>query len=249
MAQPFFDFFEPHYNVCTWESRTVLEDSERESTAEEFSIDNHASDGLAVMDALSIEGSILVGYCSGAGVALAMINLAPDRFAELILAHGEYTLLKDPKCTTPFAADMDQLLCLAAGSDSRARLVYDKIQAERFRTDAARPDGLDQPFSDVRFLKRYANNYLAYKSVDFERLAADIAHPTLVLAGGKDVQVNVSSSQRIHSHMRNARLFVDPDADHYGVLTDNSQTMIAIWNYICENAHGRRERQLHSRHF
>jgi len=246
MASPFFEFFASHYNVCTWESRSILEDSDRECEVAQFAIDHHVADLLAVLDALRIKETILVGYCSGAGIALAAINLAPNRFGDVVLAHGEYTLLSDAKCTTPFAADMDTLLCLAASSDARAQVVFDKIRSERF-DGGKRPSGLDQPFSNVRFLKRYAKNYLAYKSVDFAQLAREVTHPTLLLAGAKDVQVNINSSRKIQSHIRGARLFIDPDADHYGVLTKDSPTLIAIWNYICESAYARRQRRVHSR--
>jgi pimeloyl-ACP methyl ester carboxylesterase len=249
MARPFFDFFQSHYNVCTWESRSILEESARECAVAEFSVDCHAADLLAVLHALGIDETILVGYCSGAGIALTAINLAPNRFTELVLVHGEYTMLGDAKCMTPFAMDMDTLLCLAADNDTRARLVYDKIREERFEGDANRPTGLDKPFSDIRFLKRYAQNYLAYKSADFKQLAAEITHPTLVMAGGKDIQVNINSSQTIHGCMRNAALFVDPEADHYGLLTQDSHTLIAVWNFLCENAHARHHRPVHSRNF
>ncbi len=238
-AEPFFAFFASHYNVCTWESRSILEPSDRDCDVAEFAIDNHVADLLAVLDALAVDQAILVGMCSGSGVALAAINLEPNRFSELVLAHGEYTLLADGKCTTQFAADMDTLLSLAASSDDRARLVFDKIRAERLDADLDRPQGLDRPFSDVRFVKRYARNYLAYKSVDFKQLAAEVGHPTLLLAGGRDIQVNVGSSQKIHGCMRNASLFVDPDADHYGVMKKDSNTLIAIWNYIAENTDAR----------
>ena len=247
MAGAFCEFFASHYNVCTWESRLILEESDRDCDVGQFTIDHHVADLLAVLDALRVEETILVGYCSGAGVALAAINLAPNRFGDLVLAHGEYTLLNDTTCTTQFAADMDTLLCLAASSDARAQVVFEKIQSERFDGGANRPAGLDQPFSSSRFLQRYAKNYLSYKSCDFTQLAREVTHPALLLAGGKDVQVNISSSRQIHGEIRGSRLFVDPDADHYGVLTKDSPTLIAIWNYICENAHARRQRRMYSR--
>src|SRR3569833_3221005 len=246
MASAFFDFFESHYNICTWESRSILEESDRACEVSEFSLDHHVADALAVLDALHVEEAVLVGYCSGAGIALGAINLAPNRFGDLVLAHGEYTLLSDAKCTTPFAADMDTLLCLAASNDARAQVVFDKIQDERFDNVHNSPGGLDQPFSSLRSLVRYAKNYLAYKSTDYTHLAREVTHPTLLMAGGKDIQVNVNSCKEIHRHIRGARMFVDPDADHYGVLTRDSPTLIAIWNYICENAYARRQRRMYS---
>jgi pimeloyl-ACP methyl ester carboxylesterase len=237
ITAPFFEFFQSHYNVFAWESRSILEASDRECSVSELSIDRHVADLLDIMDDLHIDEAILVGYCSGAGIALAAINQQPNRFSQLILAHGEYTMLGNRHLVTQFAGDMDVLLSLAASSAERAQLVFDKINNERFDANLPRPAGLDRPFSDVRFLKRYANNYLAYKSVDFERLAAEVAHPTLVMAGRKDVQVNVESAQKIASLIRGASIFIDPDADHYGILTQDSPTLIAVWNNICEGMH------------
>ena len=237
IVSPFFEFFGSHYNICAWESRSILEQSDRECQVSEFSIDHHVADLLAVLDALRVEEAILVGYCSGAGIALAAINLQPNRFTQLILVHGEYTMLGDRSAVTQFAGDMDVLLGLAASSPERAQLVFEKIHNERFDADLPRPAGLDLPFRDIRFLKRYANNYLAYKSVDYAQLASEVSHPTLVMAGNKDVQVNVESAKKISSLIRNSSLFVDTDADHYGILTKDSNTLIAIWNNICENMH------------
>lgn len=246
IAAPFFDFFKSHYNVCTWESRSVLEKTDRSCAVSEFSIDQHVADLVAVIDTLKIGEAILVGYCSGAGVALAAINQEPNRFSQLVLAHGEYTMLSDKQCVTQFAADMDVLLTMAAGSDKHAQMVFEKIQSERYDAKLQRPDGLDQPFGELRFMKRYAKNYLAYKSTDYEQLAAEVSHPTLLMAGARDVQVNVASSEKIGSKIRNATLFIDPDADHYGVLTRDSSTLIAIWNHIVENNHARDYRTQYS---
>jgi uncharacterized membrane protein len=53
------------------------------------------------------------------------------------------------------------------------------------------------------------------------------------------MQVNIESSQKIHGRIKNSTMFVDSDADHYGVLSKDSNTMIAIWNHIFENAYER----------
>jgi len=245
MARPFFEFFRSHYNLCTWESRCILEDSAHEYSAAELSIHHHVNDMLAVMATLQIDAATLVGYCSGAGIALASLDRAPGRFPLLVLAHGEYALLHDPACVTPFAADMDGLLSMAAANDRHAQTIYDKIKAERFG-GANRPAGLDRPFSDLRFFKRYAQNYLAYKTGCFERLAMQISGRTLLLAGGKDIQVNPESSKKIGSYIRGAELLLDQNADHYGILTPDSNTLITIWNYLCENIYERDPGLLHS---
>ena len=233
LAKPFFDFFSGHYNIVTWESRLILDEVEEKPEPQFFNVEYQVQDLLDVMAALEIKQAHLVGYCSGAGIALCAINRAPDRFEHLVLAHGEYTLLGESSCTTQFALDMDGLLSLAASSETRAKLVFDKIQSERMDTDPNRPDGLDLPFSQLHYLTKYADTYTAYKSEDFTQLAKQVGHKTLVLTGERDIQANVNSSQRIQDLIDHSEIYVDPTGDHYGVLRPNSKTLVKIWNYLC----------------
>ncbi|GAB4185309.1 MAG: alpha/beta hydrolase [Wenzhouxiangellaceae bacterium] len=238
MAEPFINFFKDHYSIITWEARSVLDPLERDVTAEEFAVENHVKDQFTLLDHLGLEQCILVGYCSGAGIALAAINEQPDRFSQLVLVHGEYTMLEEPGCTTHFAADIDSLLSMAANSEKHAALVHERIKSERLEASANLPDGIDEPYSELTYLRRHAMNYLAYKSVDYKALAASVQHKTFLLTGARDVQANVESSQLIKSMIENSRIYVDPRADHYGMIREASSTMIAIWNYLSEQIDG-----------
>jgi pimeloyl-ACP methyl ester carboxylesterase len=236
LAKPFFDFFGEHYNVITWEARSILEPSDRTVAGEELRVTKHAADLMSSLDALHIRQASLVGYCSGAGVALSAVNRWPLRFLNLVLVHGEYTLLEDPDCITQFAGDVDSLLSMAAGSDEAARTVFEKIRDERLADGPDIPDGIDMPFSELHYFRRYAANYVEYKSVDYEKLARTATLPTLMLTGRRDVQANANSTLRIADLLPNADVYIDPDADHYGLLRGASTTMVQIWNYLGEQA-------------
>jgi len=125
LAEAFFSFYQPRYDVVTWESRLILDSSEREVRPEDFAVINHVYDLMSVLYACRVSRAFLVGYCSGAGVGLAAANRFPQFFSSLILVHGEYTLLSDESCTTQFAADTDSLLSIAAKSDEDARQIFE----------------------------------------------------------------------------------------------------------------------------
>ncbi|TQV77387.1 alpha/beta hydrolase [Aliikangiella marina] len=234
MARHFCEFFQPHYNSIVWETRSILEDSERNITENEFVLENHVRDLKDVLDKSGAKSFIMVGYCSGAGIALAAANRYPNIINNLILAHGEYTMLHDSACTTQFASEIDSLLSLAAKDEEHLNLVFEKIKGDRFEDSSNRPDGIDLPFTKKEFLRRHAANYLSYKSSDFEHLAEYVSHHTLILTGERDVQANVTSSQKIADLISNSEIYIDPEADHYGLLREDSSTMITIWNYLYE---------------
>lgn len=233
MADVFVEFFSLQYNVVTYEARSILEQSERGVSENEFSIENHVEDLKLVIEACASEKFYLVGYCSGAGVALAAAKKYPELVEQLILVHGEYAMLDVPGCTSQFAQEVDSLLSMAAKDEEHLNLVFKKISGERFENTLGRPEGIDLAFTDKAYLRRYAANYLEYKRVDFCKLANDIKHKTLIMAGEKDLQSNVKSAQTIQQMISNSEIYIDPDADHYGLLRDESNTMVTIWNYLC----------------
>jgi len=237
LAEAFFSFYQPRYDVVTWESRLILDSSEREVRPEDFAVINHVYDLMSVLYACRVSRAFLVGYCSGAGVGLAAANRFPQFFSSLILVHGEYTLLSDESCTTQFAADTDSLLSIAAKSDEDARQIFEKVTNDRPLTNRNLPKGIDTPFTRLSYLRRHAMNYVAYKSNDFKKLARSASHRSLLLTGNRDAQTNVESTRTIQELMRNADIHVDPDADHYGLLREDSKTLVTIWNYLGGQRH------------
>jgi len=237
LAEAFFKFYQPRYDVVAWESRLILDQSGREVAPKDFAIINHVYDLVSVLRACRVSRSFLVGYCSGAGVALAAANRFPQLFSSLTLVHGEYTLLGDQSCTTQFAADIDSLLSRAGSSEEGARQVFERVSGDRQMLNKNIPEGVDTPFTQLSYLRRHAMNYLAYKATDFKKLARSVSHRSLLLTGNRDAQANVESSRMIHGVMRNADIHIDPDADHYGILREDSKTLATIWNYLGEQLH------------
>lgn len=233
-AKPFFDFFHPQYNIVSWESRLVISPDEQPAPPGAFEFHRHVKDFEVVLTACNIRKCVVVGYCSGAGVALGVANRYPHRISHLILAHGEYVLLKESGCSTQFGREMDGLLTMAHSDEDHLRKIFEKVKDERVDAGAHRPQGIDLPFSQLAFLRRHAQNYQEYKKTDFLKLARFVTHRTLLMTGAKDAQANVASTMKIKEVMPNSTLHVDANADHYGLLREDSSTLTALWNHLYE---------------
>ena len=233
MAQNFFDFFEAHYNVVTWESRLIIQDSDKMPTAGEFLLSEHVDDLCTVLGEYDVSRCMLVGYCSGAGVALAAASLYPELFRCIVLEHGEFAILDDLSCVTQHFLDIDALLTMAAKNEENLRIVFDKISESRVKSRFNKFEGIDTPFSNINYFRRYSANYLAYRENNFLKLALTIRHKVLLTTGKKDVQTNVNSTTKIAELLSNSEVRVDPTADHYEILKKDSSSMITIWNFLC----------------
>lgn len=234
IAKPFFDFFQPQYNVVSWESRLILDQDEQAAPENAFELYRHVGDFEAVLSSCNVRKCVVVGYCSGAGIALGAANRYPQRISSLVLVHGEYALLDDPEHSTQFAREIDSLLGMANRSENQLQRIYEKIMEERLDPGDSRPEGIDLPYSKLSYLRRYSQNYRSYKKADFKKLASFVTHPTLLMTGKRDVQANVASTVAIEKVMPNSMLHIDDDADHYGILREDSRTLITLWNYLCE---------------
>ena len=54
------------------------------------------------------------------------------------------------------------------------------------------------------------------------------------MSGKRDVQANVRSTEKIKELIQNSEIYIDPEEDHYGILREESDTMVTIWNYLYE---------------
>ncbi len=232
LAWPFFQTFQEHYNVLSWESRLILSPPSRVIEEGELTVKNHTLDLMALLDTLGAEQSILVGYCSGAGIALSALNTDADRFSKLVLVNGEYVLFNDPKCITQYGGDVDNLFPIASMSIDKASYILEKINLNQEDAQSNLPEGVYLPFSEPHYFYRYANNYLSYRTLDYEALAKNVEIETLIIAGECDQQTNVYSAQKIRRQITDSEMHIEPYGDHYGVLRVNSRTLQYIENYL-----------------
>ncbi len=214
------------FNVITWESRFVL-DLDADAGDAGIEAETHVRDMVHIIEQSRgwwPGGSPqvdVVGYCSGAGVAM----LAAARYARwirrLALISGEYVLPATLCRQSSFQREVDLLLPAAAASMARARLLAEKIAMGRKAPSSEFDDFVSLPFSSAEHLHRYGMNYLAYRRVDFMNVAGSVFQPTVVVAALGDRQVGVESSSLISSRLPGSSGLRTVDGDHYELCRGN----------------------------
>lgn len=229
VTEAFFNYFSSDYNVVSYEARIILADNDAKVSTDTLTVENHVKDLFSVMSALDINKTNIVGYCSGAGIALAAINDNPEAFDVLLLVSGEYVLLHETDCITQFGHDINSLLPMAAESNEMAQFLIDRMS---YDNESLIPKGVYLPFSELHYLRRYSANYVTYRQENYSALASAVKNNTGIIAGTLDLQSNVNSSIKIHQLIENSCLYVDEKGDHYGVLRENSHTLEKIKEFL-----------------
>jgi pimeloyl-ACP methyl ester carboxylesterase len=233
LAEPFFDRFKDFFRVICWEARLILAPAEHLVSQQELTVEHHVADLFAILDTCGVERAHIVGYCSGAGIALAAVNAKPERFGALVLVSGEYTLLGQTACVTQFGRDIDSLLPMASKDRKTAQFILERMPDQhRLSSERQIPEGIKLPFSQVHFFQRYALNYLSYRSVNYQQLASTVTNRTLLIACQRDLQTNINSTMQIKKHMSNSSIFIEPEGDHYELLRVATRVMAVTRDFL-----------------
>jgi pimeloyl-ACP methyl ester carboxylesterase len=222
--------FAPDFNVVTWESRHVLDLAQPFQGQEGMAPSDHVADMIAILAALEIGRSRLIGYCSGAGISLLAANLHPEVFTELVLVNGEYQLFMRGYEATAYQRSIDAFLPEASEGREQAALMFQTMMeissvsrdgAPRSKFDAL----FNAPFSDAERLFRYARNYMAYRDFDAISLARQVRQPTVVVMGRQDAHASMENSQAVCDAIPQAQAYVDEEGDHYAFCREGSRTL------------------------
>ncbi|NIE83549.1 MULTISPECIES: alpha/beta hydrolase [unclassified Burkholderia] len=218
------------FDVITWESRFLL-DVERDEDSSAFDACLHARDLASVIRATAPAARAdVLGYCSGAGVALLAARLAPEAISRLVLVGGEYLPSTAHAEPTDIQRQMDIFLSLAARSRTLAGSIQEKLaaSAERTRNEFQ----VTEPFSSDRHLHRYGINYLAYRAIDMAEVARQVAHPALTVVSGSDLHVAAAGSMAIGALLPGHAGSVGVTGDHYELCRGNPELVAHIGAFL-----------------
>jgi pimeloyl-ACP methyl ester carboxylesterase len=249
LARQFYSVLAPRFNLITWESRFVL-DLGIDLSGEEIKASDHARDLLCVLETFQRGPSNshrqfnVVGYCSGAGVALMGAAQRPQWIRRLALVSGEYVLPESLCRQSAFQRAVDLLLPAAAASKERARRLHENISAGR----AAAPSEFDEftstPFSTAEHLHRYGLNYVAYRDVDFLEVASRVIQPVMVLVALGDQQVSADSSRIVAKRLPSAPEITLVEGDHYELCRGNRNVTELLSEFLLRDGHAVDKEQL-----
>ncbi|MFP3530293.1 alpha/beta hydrolase [Burkholderia sp. SIMBA_013] len=194
----------------------------------------HVRDMCSVLDAFDVRKTDVVGFCSGAGIALVAATIEGHRIDRLALVCGEYMLSPTVCPQSNFQREVDSLLPLAAQSLNHAAALCEKLTASRVRAPARTEfdEEVLVPFSSAARLHRHGLNYLTYRGTDFMALAGSVPHPTRLISTDRDEQVSAASSRVIAALLRNAEQHVVVPGDHYEILRGRNAVNDSIVEFL-----------------
>jgi pimeloyl-ACP methyl ester carboxylesterase len=217
------DFQRAGYNAITWELRGSPGPTPEvgDSTLAE-----HARDGRHILDALGVTRTHVLGWCTGASIALFLADLLGDRLSRLVATDGAY--LFDGFPGGPLGNAM-YAMCgdIVANVDTATR--YHELTQPRGNEATvlgleglpALVDHMTLPYRQgLEDLVRYA--FAIRNACDYDPVSrwSKISCPTLITARRDDRMVSWRNSVRAAELVPSARTSIAETGGHYGLFTD-----------------------------
>lgn len=182
----------------------------------EMTVDDCASDVLALMSHLEIDHAVIGGLSMGGYVTLALVRKAPERVAGLVLANT-----RAGADSPEGRAGRDRMIDLVRreGPAAVAREMLPKLLGET--TKREQPDLVDVVcgLAEANSTDGLAAALHAMKTrPDSTPLLASIRCPTLVITSDEDTLIPSSESEKMAAAIPGAKLHVIPKAGHLSNL-------------------------------
>lgn len=174
-----------HYRVVAYDHRgTGRSDRALPATV---TVEDFADDILALMDALEITRTRIVGHAAGGVAGLALASKADDRLGKLVVVNG--WIKADPHFLRCFEARLNLLRHAGVEAFLRAQPLFlypaEWISTHTAELDAELPHQLDDFPGAVTIEKRIA----ALAAFDATRWIGTLTAPTLAISSGDDMLV------------------------------------------------------------
>jgi len=212
-------------------------DSQRPDN-DDFSMDAHARDAVAVLDSFGIDQALVMGWSMGVQVCFEVYRRIPNRIVGLILANGAYgtPLDKAPAILKPAAMPVMNFLATAAGclrpvarrlmSNTRPLKVFKKVGLVSQQLDEEVFLDLVQRYIELDF-SAYRDCTAALINHSAEDILEQVKVPTLILGGGRDFFTPKVFSDEMARRIPDAELHIIEDASHYCAV-EYPQQLVAI---------------------
>jgi 3-oxoadipate enol-lactonase len=194
-----------------------------------LSVDDHASDVLALLRHLGCEDAVIGGLSMGGYVAMAVHRMAPQRCRALVLA--DTTAAAD---TEEGRANRVRLQALAR--ERGAAAVLEDMLPKLVGPSAAAAGAVPQQLRDLARVNRSEGVVDALEALktrpDARPGLAAVKCPTLVVVGADDALTPPSAAETIRDAVDGASLVVVPDAGHMSNLEQPVAFALALWSFL-----------------
>ena len=218
----------------------------RNLRVEDFSIENHAQDVIAVMDAAGAGRAALIGHSMGGQVALEAYRSFRDRVSALVLLTAPF----ESPTRTLYGRDLDAALRgLSAAIKllprpavllwraiflARPALTHRGAQLARALGPLAKAEDMASYYRHLAFLDpivlmKMADAMRAHSAAD---VLPTIDVPTLIVAGDLDPFTPVSLARRMRDEIRDSELLVLEGASHGAVIEKPDDVNFAVTSFL-----------------
>lgn len=224
------------FHVLTWESRGVP------NVASPFdpgavSVGDHAADLAAMLQAHQIPRAHVVGWCTGAQVALRFASERPQQVQGLVLLNGCYTLPASVP-VSPYRELVRELMREVAAQPEFAQAYYALIYGKQGMRQAGTRAGSDTvsnvlnytdpdllhltsaPFQSPEALYRYAVMVTRFNEEPLHAWTRGVSGSTLVVTGSQDTIAHPQESRSLAEMIPGARCLELPQGNHFSLYHD-----------------------------
>jgi len=248
--EPLWRALGDRHRFVGWDYRGLW-GSGRPDDLRRFSIDWHAEDGRAVMDAAHADSAVLVGWSTGVQVNFEMYRRWPERVVAMIVICGTYGRAfegalgwRGTQHVIPRAARAaTQLHALV--SSTLGRLAGNRRLVQYLKLSGAVGPTADEEALRIMASELAAVDVTAFMSVvrrmgqhDATDLLQDIAVPVLIVAGERDVLVPLRVAHKMARRIPRADLLIIPDATHYAPIEYPELLSLRIEKFLREIGYG-----------
>ena len=173
-----------------------------------MSIDDHADDLAALLDAKEIDRAVVVGLSVGGLIAQALAQRAPQRVAGLVLSNTGMTI------GTAEIWNARAEAIRAGGMEAIADATMERWFSPRFR--AGKPEALQLWRTMLAHTPPagYIDLGLAIRDADYRDAAAQVSVPALCIAGAQDSATTPAVVRAMADAIPQARFEEIPDVGH-----------------------------------
>jgi pimeloyl-ACP methyl ester carboxylesterase len=243
LLEPLAGRLRPHAALATWDARGLPSMQER---TEDFSytVREHGEDLSAVLAYVGWTDAHVVGWCTGAVVAMQRAIDSPQTFRSLVLMNGGFR--GDGIELTPYQRALHAVMPQIAASRTHAA-AYHRLSFANRRRGTAASSFRDEdraahlsissdpelapltslPFQTVENLFAYARSVASLEPASARELNR-IAVPTLLLSGPRDEVVFESSSRWVAGQIPDARFRRVPEGDHFAPFTRSEPAQMIL---------------------
>jgi pimeloyl-ACP methyl ester carboxylesterase len=219
--------FRDDYRFISWDYRGLYQSGPPRDPAA-LRVEDHARDGLAVLEAEGVAKTAIVGWSMGVQVALEIFRRAPEKVACLVLLNGvagepwntvmNFRMMS--RVLPPVLRALGSASWLTEGVTRRISTMPEAVQwAKRLGLASSTLD--EDVFAQLAQSFRYLDmrTYMRVLELlgehDAHDVLAEVDVPTLMIAGDRDLFTPKAAAKRIVSAIAGAELLVVPGGTHY----------------------------------